>query len=56
LAAITNIRLAAVDDDEVMVENEAVETGLSHKVIALARSLIRMVCFQTLTITFSKFF
>jgi hypothetical protein len=56
LAVITNIRLAAIDDDKVMVENKAVETGLSHDVIALARSLIHMVCFQTLTITFSKFF
>ncbi|KAJ2934002.1 hypothetical protein H1R20_g3089, partial [Candolleomyces eurysporus] len=43
LTAITNIRLAAVNDDEVTVENEVVETGLSCNVIALARSLIRMI-------------
>ena len=54
LAAITNICLAAVNDNEFMVENETVETGPSRDVIAHARSLIRMVCFQILMITFSK--
>ncbi|KAJ2935761.1 hypothetical protein H1R20_g1333, partial [Candolleomyces eurysporus] len=48
LTEITNIRLAAVNDDEVTMENKVVETGLSRDAIALARFLIRMICASSL--------